>query len=444
MSAEPPRKISGTPSIRPSYRTSPDALQIALILTPTGAELAFCVGFGSARERTEESREANEKALADAKARLAAVPPEVVAAVGAALGHGWSFRKSWREAPGTHDFPDLASWLAHASTKQGNKASVSRNLTPDELENVGSDISQLMGDLAHAVTPIFEHVYGVAPVGGSSATDLLMERLNWTAEQADALLDLAGRARTLLFAGPPGTGKTFAALALAEALASPQRTRVVQFHPSYSYEDFVEGIRPKLTGTSLLYELRPGVLKDLVDAAVKEPDMAFVLIIDELNRANVPRTFGELLFALEYRGPSNKIKLLYSDDVMYVPANLWVIGTMNTADRSIAFLDAALRRRFKEKRFNPDYDALDKWLTAQVSASAAAEAVKRLKGLNTALVDLLDDDRLIGQSYLMKSNLLQVGYERIWDEELEPVLREHLFTQLGELGALRQTFIDGG
>ena len=165
-----------------------------------------------------------------------------------------------------------------------------------------------------------------------------------------------------------------------------------------------------------------------------------MLLIDEINRGNVAKVFGELYYLLEYR--DEKIALQYSADPFALPKNLWIIGTMNTADRSIAFLDAALRRRFRERRFRPDYAALDGWLKENVSATVASDAVARLGALNAALIELLDEDRLIGHSYLMKKDLAEVGYQLVWDEELEPVLREHLFTRLDELERLRQIFVE--
>jgi len=156
-----------------------------------------------------------------------------------------------------------------------------------------------------------------------------------------------------------------------------------------------------------------------------------------MNRANLPRVFGELLFGLEYRGPENPIELPYSEEAIYIPHNFWVIGTMNTADRSIALVDAALRRRFAHIKFEPDAKALGRWLEAAGLGHLAADAIGRLEALNGELRELLDVDRLIGHSYLMRKDLAEVGFETVWLEQLEPVLREHLYSRPEELERLR-------
>jgi 5-methylcytosine-specific restriction enzyme B len=161
--------------------------------------------------------------------------------------------------------------------------------------------------------------------------------------------------RQLLFYGPPGTGKTFVALRFAEFLVHDKggEVDIVQFHPSYAYEDFVEGFRPAQTaGGQPGFELRDGPLKRLAASAAASPDAPHILIIDEINRGNIAKVFGELYFLLEYR--AREISLQYSAQPFELPKNLWIIGTMNTADRSIALVDAALRRRFYFQPFFPD------------------------------------------------------------------------------------------
>lgn len=164
-------------------------------------------------------------------------------------------------------------------------------------------------------------------------------------------------------------------------------------------------------------------------------------MIDEINRANLPRVFGELLFGLEYRGPEHPIDLPYSEEAIYIPENFWIIGTMNTADRSIALVDAALRRRFTHVEFSPDTKALRGWLDRHGLGALAEDAVERLEVLNAELRELLDTDRLVGHSYLMREDLRDVGFETVWAEALEPVLREHLFSRPEELERLKATFL---
>jgi hypothetical protein len=158
---------------------------------------------------------------------------------------------------------------------------------------------------------------------------------------------LPGIPKQVVLEGPPGTGKTFLVQRLLEACGMPEaQWALVQFHPTYSYEDFVEGFRPVQTadGGGAALTVRPGPLKRIAEEAAEAPGKPFVLVIDEINRANIAKVFGELYFLLEYG--ESEIELLYSDgDRFKLPENLFIIGTMNTADRSIALLDAAMRRR---------------------------------------------------------------------------------------------------
>ena len=160
--------------------------------------------------------------------------------------------------------------------------------------------------------------------------------------------------RQVIFYGPPGTGKTYVARKLAAHLAGDSgKVELVQFHPSYAYEDFVEGYRPaRLEDGAAGFDLREGPLKQIARRAGKAPDATFVLIIDEINRGNLSKVLGELYFLLEYR--KEEITLQYSDECFSLPPNLLIIGTMNTADRSIALVDSALRRRFHFAPFFPD------------------------------------------------------------------------------------------
>ena len=165
----------------------------------------------------------------------------------------------------------------------------------------------------------------------------------------EALLD---DKRQVIFQGPPGTGKTFVARKLAACLAgSGDRVRLVQFHPSYAYEDFVQGFRPTLRNGQAGFELTDGPLLAMARRAKSKPDAKYFLVIDEINRGNLAKVFGELYFLLEYR--DEPMQLQYSNAEFSLPDNLYIIGTMNTADRSIALVDLALRRRFHFVEFHP-------------------------------------------------------------------------------------------
>ena len=245
-------------------------------------------------------------------------------------------------------------------------------------------------------------------------------------EEIDLLLE---DKRQVIFQGPPGTGKTFVAQELALCLAgSAERVTLVQFHPSYAYEDLVQGYRPALSDGQPTFELRSGPLLQAAEAARAEPEADHFLVVDEVNRGNLAKVFGELYFLLEYR--EKGIRLQYADGTgppFSLPDNLYVIGTMNTADRSIALVDLALRRRFHFVEFHPDEppikDLLRRWLIANGLADMVwvADVVDRAN-------ELLRDDRhaAIGPSHFIKPKLREADVERIWKHSVLPYIEERL------------------
>ena len=239
----------------------------------------------------------------------------------------------------------------------------------------------------------------------------------------------------VIFQGPPGTGKTYVAQKLAEHLAgSKERVTLVQFHPSYAYEDFVQGFRPKTTDDGQPgFELRDGPLLRAADRARKDkdPEAKHFLVIDEINRGNLAKVFGELYFLLEYR--DKEMDLQYSDEPFSLPGNLYIIGTMNTADRSIAMVDLALRRRFYFVEFHPDDDpvksVLRNWLLDKApDMEWVADVIERAN-------DHLREDRhaAIGPSYFMKDGLNNDMVVRIWKHSVLPYIEERLYGQQEEV-----------
>ena len=231
--------------------------------------------------------------------------------------------------------------------------------------------------------------------------------------------------KQVIFQGPPGTGKTFIAQKLAKCLAgSGDRVTLVQFHPSYAYEDFVQGFRPSIENGNLVYKLRNGPLLEIAEKA-RVSDEKHYLIIDEINRGNLAKVLGELYFLLEYRDAPATLQ--YSDGEFRLPKNLYIIGTMNTADRSIALVDMALRRRFYFVEFHPDHkpvrSVLRKWLQENAEGMEwVADAVEKVN-------EKLKDDRhaAIGPSYFMKEGLDTVAVERIWKHSVLPYIEERRF-----------------
>jgi len=253
------------------------------------------------------------------------------------------------------------------------------------------------------------------------AKNLLLEPVDELAQIVE-LLDDRPQA---IFYGPPGTGKTYIAMKLAEWLTgSADQVHLIQFHPTYAYEDFIEGIRPTEDGTFTLHD---GPLKRLAAQAERNPDQRVVLVIDEINRANLSKVLGELFFLLEYR-TEHPVRLQYSDTPFTLPENLIIIGTMNTADRSIALVDAALRRRFHFHPFFPDrppiQGLLHRWLTANNPgllwvASLVDHANKLLDDRNMA----------IGPSHFMKPDLTEARVHQIWDRTVIPFIEDQFFDE---------------
>lgn len=288
---------------------------------------------------------------------------------------------------------------------------------------------------------------GGDPKPDPSDLDVLAKDLLLPSEFLHEIEDLLEDKRQVIFQGPPGTGKTFVARELAECLANveeraeaEERVQIVQFHPSYAYEDFVQGFRPKQVGDGVGFNLTSGPLVQLADKARAEADRAreaneepakFFLIIDEINRGNLAKVFGELYFLLEYRGKDNKMRLQYSEDAdakFWMPENLYIIGTMNTADRSIALLDAALRRRFHFVEFHPERwpikDLLKDWLAAK--APAMVDDV--VKVVDLANKKLGNKEAAIGPSYFMKKDGLdEEKLKQVWKYNVLPYIEEQLY-----------------
>ena len=260
------------------------------------------------------------------------------------------------------------------------------------------------------------------------------------------IVDLLEDKGQVILYGPPGTGKTYLARALAKTLAPDESCRVlVQFHPSTSYEDFFEGYRPAGTGDNggILYELTPGPLARIAEQASDAPGEQHVMIIDEINRGNLPRVLGELLFLLEYRDES--VQTLYRPEEPFsLPDNLWFIGTMNTADRSIALVDAALRRRFHFVPFFPDSGPmaglLERWLDREGEPEWVGALVD---GINRELkAELEGSHLLLGPSHFMKEygssqDEQRERLRRIWEYNIEPFIEDQFFGDLERIEHFR-------
>ncbi|WP_448060254.1 McrB family protein [Cellulomonas hominis] len=289
--------------------------------------------------------------------------------------------------------------------------------SPDDVVELTAHLLEI--DALHSGVISIEPPQGVrlAPPDRELADRLHID-LDWLRECAAAIVEK----KQLIFYGPPGTGKTFLALALAEHLAGERsRVRLVQFHPAYSYEDFFEGYRPTASGG---FALRPGPLRKVVDQARRDPTNPYFLVIDEINRGNLAKVFGELYFLLEYR--DQQIDLLYgADDAVgfTLPENVFVIGTMNTADRSIALVDTAMRRRFAFIELHPGSEPVAGLLRTWLGATGAGpDAADLLDALNERIGD---PEAAVGPAYFMKpGGQSPEGIARTWRTAILPLLEE--------------------
>lgn len=278
--------------------------------------------------------------------------------------------------------------------------------------------------------------------------------------------------KAVILYGPPGTGKTFQAknivfqkLGLScengnqkeidkllednkfPKIGETGTWALVQFHPNYTYEDFIGGISPKLSGSELSYQLKVGLFKKFCDEAKQNDnkDKKFIMIIDEINRADLSSVFGELMYSLEYRGES--VSIPNFDDPFVIPSNVYVIGTMNSIDKSLVTFDLALRRRFGFYKLMPNLKVLESILAEyNVEEETLVKYIERCENLNTGIASStpplqLGPEYQIGQAYFGKikdfltkpeendkepKEITILELEKLWTYHIEPLLQEYL------------------
>ena len=308
--------------------------------------------------------------------------------------------------------------------------------------------------------------YGFSPIGQNQPTYKAFEKAYPSTFEMIDRLTANGEIKstihslnTILY-GPPGTGKTWLTINLSLAIVLAKETEDVNdedreefndyqfnirdgsgqiafttFHQNYAYEDFVEGIRPTVEGGEVGYEIRDGIFKKLANAAKNNPNQPYVLIIDEINRGNVAKIFGELITLIEdtkrLGEPDEKEVILpYSQDSFGVPQNLYIIGTMNTADRSIQILDTALRRRFAFLEMMP--------LTSHPKISTDIDGIncqEILESMNRRIFNLLDRERQVGHTYFFGiTTIAQLA--DVFQNRIVPLLQEYFFDDWSKIRAV--------
>ena len=277
-----------------------------------------------------------------------------------------------------------------------------------------------------------------------SVEDIIASGVFLQEDELNQFLERLGNKKALILQGPPGVGKTFIARKLAYALMKEVddiRLEMVQFHQSYSYDDFVRGYRP-LAGKAGSFGLQNGVFYEFCQKAIQDPDREYVFIIDEINRGNLSQIFGELLMLIEHdkRGPEFALPLVYRNENeprFYIPSNLYLIGLMNVADRSLAMVDYALRRRFAFATLKPQYESqlYRQWLlNRSMKAELVTLIVERMTALNKEIKEdsLLGENYQIGHSFFCPKGDNFAALDRNWfygivRTEIVPLLKEYWF-----------------
>jgi len=289
-----------------------------------------------------------------------------------------------------------------------------------------------------------------------SIEDMIASGVFLSGHELVSIVDRLREKKAIIIQGAPGVGKTFIARKLAFALMEEQdkqRVKLIQFHQSYSYDDFVRGYRP-LPGQAGTFGLQNGIFFDFCEKARNDPDREYIFIIDEINRGNLSQIFGELLMFIESdkRGKEFSVPLVYrkeDEPEFYIPGNVYLVGLMNLADRSLAMVDYALRRRFSFITLKPQFesDIFRKWLEDR---SMNVELIDLIINKMSALNKVIREDSLLGENYQVGHSyfcpkgdnfegLTEEWYKAIVDKEIIPLLKEYWFDNAGKVSEVERS-----
>ena len=292
-------------------------------------------------------------------------------------------------------------------------------------ENINDSIQEMLQDAETEGTP-------EADPPELYKKENFLNEVFMTDEQYNQLTALLRRKKNVILSGAPGVGKTFIAERLAYSILGAKDKRkieMIQFHQSYSYEDFIMGYRPKESG----FELKEGIFYTFCRRAERDRQHDYFFLIDEINRGNLSKIFGELFMLLESDKRGKELKMIYCDESFSIPDNVYIIGMMNTADRSLALLDYALRRRFAFFEVEPGFETKG---FKEYQSSAANKRLDQLiscvKNLNNAVAsdDSLGEGFRIGHSYfLTEEGVSDEWLDSVVEFELIPLLKEYWFDE---------------
>ena len=344
---------------------------------------------------------------------------------------------------------------------------VAQGKLPDEFRRCGREgfnIKKITSELTEEALALIEgrepkeENQSPEPESPYSIDDIINEGCFLEPSVLEGILERLSTKKNLILQGPPGTGKTWLAKRLAFAHVgsrSQRRVRPYQFHPNLSYEDFVRGWRPSGDGRLTLVD---GPFLEAIKDAEKEPSRDFVVVIEEMNRGSPAQIFGEMLTLLEVDKRTSQEALAlsypqYAGERIHIPPNLYVIGTMNVADRSLALVDLALRRRFAFINLEPVFgEPWRSWVSEKygIETSFLLDIEQRMSLLNQTITadSLLGPQFRVGHSVVTPSGEDEIGDPRSWfrqvvETEIGPLLEEYWFEQASKAGEEKGKLLQG-